>query len=140
MAIQAVIEPADLVRVPWPPPRLLGLCIHRRIVIPVFRLDEPGPADEEVEKPTILLVRSEQGCWGLRVNRSGLDVIEGPVPPSPDGTGSGIVNALVHQDRSHAVLDAETMWLDLRNEIELWYAQVRNSAGSSEADSRPRVL
>lgn len=137
-AVDAVIDSGPLVRLPLAPPRIIGLCAHRRQVLPVFLLAESG-AGSKTGDQVVVLLRSEQGTWGLQADRAGVTVVEGRVIPA-GADGPGAVGTLAHEGHSVVVLDPETAWLALREEVEQWYAQARGRYGAEAAPPRNNLV
>lgn len=116
-SVEAVIEPETLTPMPISPPRLAGLCPHRRQVLPVFRLDgSSAMAGEWV----VILVRSEQGPWGVQADRDGIAVVPRPATGPADASTQAIggVATVRHDGRSFDLIDPEACWSALRSEVQ----------------------
>lgn len=131
-ALGGVIETGDLVRMPLAPARVVGLCSHRRQALPVFQLEGSTPVC--TASSAVLLVRSDQGTWGLRADREGVAVIESHVVPG-SAEGPGACGTVLHEGRTYTVLDPELAWRDLRAEIEREYSKARPGADSSRSSN-----
>lgn len=130
-ALEGMIEPGPLVRLPLAPARVLGLCSHRRQVLPVFRFDEEGAAGGPL---AVLLVRTDQGNWGIRADRQGVALIDGRVV-SGGVEGPGATGTVLHEGRTHTYIDPERAWQALRGEVEREYASARGRAESVDTTS-----
>src|SRR5947209_1387245 len=80
-AVAEIVEADELVRVALCSPRVLGLCAYRRDLLPVIDLSEgrPAAAAPAEGRPVIMILRGEQGAWGIRIDRGGAVVAEGPL-------------------------------------------------------------
>ena len=124
-SVVEVIETEGLVRLPHGPSGVLGLCAFRRDVIPVVRLDS-GPDRETTAhgRTDVLILRTEQGCWGLRIDRSGTAVIEDYLEEDPDLDPEAspgptvLIGTLRKGDMVCSVIDPESTWQRLRAAIE----------------------
>ena len=130
-AVAEVVELDRMVPIPLCPPRVLGLCALRRDVVPIVRLDEGD--DDPAGDYVALLLRTEQGDWGIRIGRGGVAVVDDghdyrDGPANPYG-GVAVVGAVERAGTAHAVLDPAETWRLLRDEIEHWYGQARARAG-----------
>lgn len=121
-AVEAVIEPESLVAIPLTPPEILGLCAYRRQVPPVVRLVEPSSQSDGPS--VVILLRTEQGLWGIQADRDGIEVVAGlTVDPVPGPTATaprawGVVTAIHHDGRSIDLIDPEASWSAFRREIQ----------------------
>src|SRR5438874_2320734 len=94
-SVAEVIEVERLVRLPHCPPRVLGLCVLRRELIPVIGLNEPaaGPASTPAPAPAralVLILRTARGTWAIRINSEGTVVAEESLDePDPDARPLG---------------------------------------------------
>jgi purine-binding chemotaxis protein CheW len=135
-ALEEVADLGELVPVPMTAPAVLGLQIHRRTVVPVVH-SSAGLRDERHEATPILLVlRSEQGPWGLRVDRAGLVIVDRtmPIVALPHGAGDvgvlAVEGELEHGGQTHRLIDGARTWSNVRGQVEGWYAGLRRRAGT----------
>ena len=143
-AVVEVIETDRLVRLPHSPSVVLGLCAFRRDVIPVVRLtDGPDDRNHTSERIDVLILRTEQGFWGLRIDRSGTvvadDVLQADLPMEPPGSSQGpvLLGTLQRGDASCGVIDPESTWQRLRAAIE---SDLRAPAGAAPVEAlSPRM-
>jgi chemotaxis signal transduction protein len=128
-AVAEIVEAEELVGLALCSPRMLGLCPYRRDLLPVLALSEapaatPVPAEG---RPMVMILRGEQGTWGIRIDRGGTIVAEGPLDDrgaAAVGLGSGgavVIGSITRGDTTHAAIDAEATWRNLRDAIERWY-------------------
>jgi hypothetical protein len=123
-SVAEVVRVERLVRLPLAPPRLVGLRILRRDVIPVFR-----PREAELKNAVatdgvslVLLIRAAQGIWGLLIDREGLQVRE-EIPTnhersSPDPAPDRVLIDEVTYQR----IDPEIAWEELQMSMNSWYS------------------
>lgn len=129
-AVAEVVEADKLVRLSLCPPEILGLCTVRRDIVPVLSLT-PGPGAElhagsDTDRRNIVLIlHSEHGAWGIRIDREGTVVAEGVLDPAAGAqagpTGPAIAGTLRRGDQSHAVIDPARTWRNVRENVEAWY-------------------
>src|SRR5271154_934231 len=70
-AVVEIVEAEELVRLPLCSPQVLGLCTYRRDLLPVIALGQdrdtaPAPGEG---RPVVLILRSEHGTWGIKIDR-----------------------------------------------------------------------
>lgn len=124
-AVAEIVEVEELVRLPLCSPWVLGLCAYRRDLLPVVALGRETAATTDQGRPVVLIVRSEQGTWGIQIDRGGASVAEGPLnergrlSPTPDG--AVIIGAITRGDAIHSAIDTEATWRNIRDAIERWY-------------------
>jgi purine-binding chemotaxis protein CheW len=135
-AVAEIVESERLVRLPLGPPRVLGLCTYRRDLVPVISFDEPS-ADAtvaEAGRPVVLILRGEHGTWGLKIDRGGTLVAEGPLEDcgtaSASPGGAVVIGMITRGASAHAVIDAEGTWWNARDAIERWYNGDPNRAAA----------
>lgn len=128
-AVDEVADVVTLVPIPLTSPTVLGLHIHRRTVIPVVQPPGCVVADNAEASPILLVLRSEQGPWGLMVDRAGLAIVDKPMPIVPIaslGVGAGgdlaIEGGVDFHGRLHRLIDAGRTWQMFREQIEGWYS------------------
>lgn len=135
-AVVEVIETDGLVRLPHGPKSIVGLAAFRRDVIPVVQFghadDEPVPRG----RIDVLILRTEQGFWGLHIHRSGTAVVEDYLEEDPEldpdvpQKPPVLIGTLRKGDMVSSVIDTESTWLRLRTAIEADYrAPLANPAG-----------
>ncbi len=87
--VAEVVQADRLIRLAHCPPQILGMCTVRRDVIPVLTLN-PGAASTEPAPETpvvVLVIRSDQGMWGIRIDREGTAVGDGVLSDTYPGNG-----------------------------------------------------
>ena len=132
VGLESVVEVVDcerLVQLPHSPPRVLGLCMLRRELLPVIGLDrgeEPG-SDKTTGRQLVLVLRTGRGTWAVPVAGEGTAVtqatLDEPCPP-PD-TGSPWLTFLGTVRRGetvHAAIDLETTWAHVRDGVATYHA------------------
>ncbi len=136
-AVAEVVAADNLVALPLGWPGLRGLCVYRRELLPILDLDaspcpEPASTAREGREPaTVLILRSDQGAWGLRIERGGVTVAEGRfhaegAPLDAPARGAPVViGTLQHGETTHLVIDHEATWRNTRGAIENWYRDGR---------------
>jgi chemotaxis signal transduction protein len=128
-AVAEIVEAEALVRLALCSPRVLGLCTYRRDLLPVIALDEgastPDTPGHVESRAVVLILRGEHGTWGIRIDRGGTVVAEGTLDERvtiPEGAaGAVVIGSITRGGTSHAVIDAEATWRNVRDAIELWY-------------------
>jgi len=126
-AVAEIVEAEALVRLPLCSPQVLGLCTYRRELLPVIELSKgppatPGPLEG---RPVVLILRSEHGMWGIKIDRGVVIVAEvpldepGPLPAGSDG--AVVIGSITRNDVSHSVIDADATWRNVRDMIESRY-------------------
>jgi purine-binding chemotaxis protein CheW len=128
--VAEVVEAEGLVRLPLGSKRILGLCVFHREVVPVVSLGDlecstTGPGQSE-PRPLVLVLRSEPGIWGLRIDRGGTTVAEAPLedasePRLAEPSGPILRGTVLSEGTPHAVLDSESTWCSLRDALQRWY-------------------
>jgi chemotaxis signal transduction protein len=122
-AVEEVNRVDSLVRLPLGPPRLAGLCVVRRAVVPVFWMDPPEADDRRAagEHDLVLVLRIDHGSWGLLIDAEGIVVHQdGPAPES--GPAEGVdPGRIVRDGKVYEVLDPAHTWHDLRMTVDAWY-------------------
>jgi hypothetical protein len=110
-AVVEVVDGADLVRVPLGPPQVIGLFAFRREVVPVVDLfATAGGGDPPTS--AILMVHTDRGLWGLRIDRQGVSVAEGPC--AGDRT-------MTRGETVYTVIDPEHTCREVRSAVESTY-------------------
>jgi chemotaxis signal transduction protein len=165
-SVAEVLKTERLVRLPWSPPRVVGLCPYHREVVPVVSMgvpaggagegiaSGPGPthgADGSPEGPgidagarhVVLILRTEQGTWGVRADAENTIVSrESPDshPPTADGSGRVLLGSIRRAATSYDVLDAEATWRELRSAVARWYGLISEYEACSLAacEAEPR--
>ena len=141
-AVAEIVDADGLIRLPMGPPRVLGLFTLRRDVVPVLRMAEgqdgdPGGPDTKL---VVLILRTEGGVWGIRVDRGTTVGVEetliDPDAPPPSGVGPEGPRTIVRGGTAFAVVDPESAWREVRATIEGSY---RPHGGRSEAPSHGAV-
>jgi hypothetical protein len=126
-AVAEIVEAEEFVGLALCSPRVLGLCAYRRDLLPVIAFSDassatPGPAEG---RPVVMILRGEHGSWGIRIDRGGAIVAEGPLDDRGGATagpgGAVVIGSITRGDTTHAAIDAEATWRNLRDAIERWY-------------------
>ena len=130
-AVAEIVDSDGLVRLPLSPPRVLGLFTLRRDVVPVLRMtegrdDDTGGPDTKL---VVLILRTEGGVWGIRVDRGTTVGVEETLhdpdaPPSAEDGPEG-PRTIVRGGTAFAVVDPESAWREVRATIEGWYGSHR---------------
>jgi purine-binding chemotaxis protein CheW len=126
-AVAEVVEADRLVRLSLCPPQILGLCNVRRDIVPVLSLtshvaDDGPDADNQT---VVLIVHSDQGGWGIRIDREGTAVADGVLDeayePGQGRQGPAIVGTLRRGGVDYEVIDPTRTWRNVRENVEAWY-------------------
>jgi purine-binding chemotaxis protein CheW len=126
-AVAEIVEADEFVGLALCSPRVLGLCTYRRDLLPVIGFSEGQPAASgpAVGRPVVMIVRSEHGTWGIRIDRGGTAVAEGPLDDRGATTvgpgGAVVIGSITRGETTHAAIDAEATWRNIRDAIERWY-------------------
>lgn len=126
-AVAEVVQAERLVRLALCPPQVVGLCTVRRDIVPVLSLTalEGGEEQEPEGRTVVLILRSEEGVWGIRADREGTAVADGQLDPAQtlqaERGGAAIVGTLRRGDVAHAVIDPGQTWRNVREHVEAWY-------------------
>jgi chemotaxis signal transduction protein len=143
--VAEVVEAEGLVRLPLGSERVLGLCVFHRDVVPVIDLGHPeGKAAglaQPASRPMVLVLRSEPGIWGLRIDRDGTTVAAAPLDAGSETDrvvpgGPVLKGTVVSEGTNHAVLDSEATWSHLRDALQGWF---RGDLGPSPSVALPRT-
>jgi chemotaxis signal transduction protein len=145
-SVAGVLETDRLVRLPWSPPQVVGLCSYHREAVPVVTLGslEDKAADDRRKAQgtetalhstetthidlgrsrwTVLVLRTDQGAWGISV-KAGSAVMSQESPehfaPRTDDRGGVLVGTVRFAGTSHGILDAEATWCGLRCAVVRW--------------------
>ena len=150
--VAEVLELDSFVRISLCPPAIAGLCPYHGQVVPVAALSgDLAPPTEKVPqsrgsgkavRESVLILQTEQGLWGLRVDRGGTIVIAARPSrhePVMDADGSVTVGLIRHAGSDHALLDAAATWRALREMVVHGYVKIRETAGARPAVGRPEV-
>ena len=127
-AVAEIIEADGLVRLPLSPSCVLGYCTFRRDVVPVVRLaDGASGADSEADaRLTIMILRTEQGTWGVKIERGGAVVVEAPLDDTTVLTavpaGPAFLGAIRREGQIYPAIDPERTWRRFRDAVERGYA------------------
>jgi len=135
-SVVEVVETDGLVRLPHGPKSILGLAAFRRDVIPVVQFGHAGDDPAPRGRIDVLILRTEQGFWGLHIHRSGTVVVEDYVEEDPaldpdvPRKAPVLIGTLRKGDMVCSVIDTESTWLRLRTAIESDYrAPLASPAG-----------
>jgi CheW-like domain len=144
-AVAEIIEAGGLVRLPLSPACVLGLCSFRRDVVPVVRLveepaDAPGGDDA---RQTILILRTEQGTWGVKIERGGTVVVEAPLDDSvaltAEPAGLAFLGAIRRAGMTYPAVDPERTWRRLREAVERSYGSLHDRPPPRPGETAPRA-
>ncbi|WP_406694945.1 chemotaxis protein CheW [Singulisphaera sp. Ch08] len=126
-AVAEVVQADRLIRLAHCPPQILGLCTVRRDIVPVLSLS-PDASDVALDPETpvvVLVLRSDQGMWGIRIDREGTAVSDGvlvaPFQGEPTTGGAEVVGSVQRGDLAHAVIDPDRTWWNVRASVDAWY-------------------
>ncbi|MFO0907594.1 MAG: chemotaxis protein CheW [Isosphaeraceae bacterium] len=128
-SVAEIVEFDRLVRLPQSPPRLAGLCVLRRDVLPIVGLETTPPAETEEhrDRHLVLILKTSQGSWGIEVAAEGTVVAEEPLEAAP-GRSDDVqpwftLLGLVHRGEStYSAIDPEGTWQQVRRGVESYYA------------------
>jgi chemotaxis signal transduction protein len=115
--VAEIVEAAAVVPVPMVPPVIAGLHAWRREVVPVVELDAltaAGPRHPE-GSGALLILRTGQGPWGLRIDRAGTSVVRDP------RAAESLCGAVERSGVVYTILDPETVWQETRAAVRAWY-------------------
>jgi chemotaxis signal transduction protein len=151
--VAEILETDTLVRLPWSPPQVVGLCSHHREVVPVVALrpldrdagDDPTSADaqaapagrdtervrcDDPSRRVVLILKTEHGAWGARVE-AGNPIMsrESASYNSPRESTSGavLIGVIRHEAISYRILDPEATWRRVRSEVGRWAGLINES-------------
>jgi purine-binding chemotaxis protein CheW len=120
---------------------VVGLCPHRRQVIPIVAL-EPGRAGSlgnrgpGTGRPAVLILRTSQGPWGISIDRDATAIsAERPTRHEPrEGAGACVTLGSIRLGKTDfALLDPESTWQSVRKRIVNWYAGAGENGNPPEA-------
>lgn len=131
-AVAEVVEADRLVRLTHCPPQVLGLCTVRRDIIPILTLvpastqAEPSVPETTPESRLVaLILRSEMGSWGIRIDREGTVVADDAavtLARSPEvDYGATVLGMLRRGEANHTIIDPVQTWRNVRGTVEAWY-------------------
>jgi chemotaxis signal transduction protein len=126
-AVVEIVEADEFVPLAHCTPRLLGLFAYRRDLLPVIDLSEGRPfmAEPAEGRAVIMILRGEHEAWGIRIDRSTSVVVKGTLedrhPATAGPGGSVVIGSIRRGERTHAAIDSEATWRNLRDSIERWY-------------------
>jgi chemotaxis signal transduction protein len=158
-SVAEVLETDTVVRLPWSPPQVVGLCTYHREVVPVVRLEPPPQSGgdrvraghnpeslaERCEEKTrlgdgsrcvVLMMKSEHGAWGIAVD-SQITLVSRETPefhePEVCAQGPVLIGDVRRAEACYRILDAEATWRGLRSAVVRWSGLI-----SEFSDSSPR--
>lgn len=125
-----------LTRLPLAPPRVVGLCSSRRDIIPVLRdpdhvTEPPHVAADSHVKALVLVLRSEMGRWGLRLDSQDVVVLDATAEVYPHGKYGPA--AIVHDGVEFTVIDADENWKEIQDSMREWFAPRQHGGGQGPA-------
>jgi hypothetical protein len=146
-SVAGVLETHTLVRLPWSPPRVVGLCSYHREVVPVVVLGnarknvadglstKPGragatdltpaqPGFERLGRSSVLIMKTEHGAWGIPVEPERTFMSQDSpeyLPGRMDSDGPAVIGSVQRAGTCYGLLDAEVTWRDLRSRIVGWF-------------------
>jgi chemotaxis signal transduction protein len=150
-SVAEVLQTDSLVRLPWSPPQVVGMCSYHREVVPVVTLgdlsrevskyhveerderDQAGAngsprtngAIEDRTGCVVLILKTEHGAWGLRVDSANTIMSrESPEFDAPQMNASGavLVGSVCRAGTCYGIIDAEATWRGLRSSVGRWLA------------------
>jgi len=160
-SVAGVLETDTLVRLPWSPPRVVGMCSYHRDVVPVVVLghlqdgdghgfskepDLAAATDAVGERPgiddrarrVVLVLKTEHGAWGIWVEPENT-VISQASPeydaPRADARGPALIGSVRLAGTCHGILDAEATWRGLRSRVSRWSGLMNEQNPSSPLPS-----
>ena len=145
-AVAEIVEAEELVRLSLCSPVVLGLCAYRRDLLPVIALLDGPTAAPASGRPLVLIVRGEHGSWGLKIDRGGAVVAEGPLDDrratAAKPFGPAVIGSITRGGTTYAAIDAEATWRNVRDAIERWYKGDRGRDQDRRHDvlDTPRLL
>jgi purine-binding chemotaxis protein CheW len=137
-AVAEVVEADRLVRLAHCPPQVLGLCTVRRDIIPILSLapaptqaqvqteaESEGPEAARESRLVALILRSDLGAWGIRIDREGTVVADDAAvtlasSPGVDH-GATVLGTLRRGESTHTIIDPVQTWHNVRGTVEAWY-------------------
>lgn len=133
-AVEGILEAARIVRLPLCPRPVAGLCTYRGRILPVVRPAddcEGWAAGHPGRRATVLVLRTGQGLLGLLIDRDGIRIVadcevdggRGPDGEARASEGLVVAGSIERDGKSHAVIDPDRTWSDLRSTIERGYGQ-----------------
>jgi chemotaxis signal transduction protein len=160
-SVAEVLETDTLVRLPWSPPQVIGVCCYHRDVIPIVVLDarahaaredclgernhlvSAGSAGEkgvttDRTRRVVLILKNDSGAWGVPVDAANTIVsFESALYHAPRSTASGLVliGTVERGGTSYRILDAQATWCCLRSAIGRWSGLIIESNPSSPLPS-----
>jgi purine-binding chemotaxis protein CheW len=156
-SVAGVLETDTLVRLPWSPPQIVGMCSCRRDVVPVVFLGPPknGSGDLRCDRPdraaaidtirqksgldgrartVVLVLKTGHGAWGICVEPE-TTVLRQESPeilaPRMDATGPVVIGSVGFAETRFGILDAEATWRGLRSSVARWSGLMSESDPSS---------
>lgn len=127
--VAEVVQADRLIRLAHCPPQILGMCTVRRDIIPVLTL-RPGASSTEPAPETpvvVLVIRSDQGMWGIRIDREGTAVGDGVLSDTYPGERvaeagpTAIVGSVRRGELVHVAIDPNRTWWNVRAAVEAWH-------------------
>jgi chemotaxis signal transduction protein len=160
-SVAEVLETDTLVRFPWSPPEIIGMCSYHREVVPVVNLgprsrdggeEIPSGQDQTVGINTageaadtgepircvVLILKTEQGAWGVRVDSENTIMShESSECHSPRVYANGLVliGTVRLAGTCYGIVDAAATWRGLRSAVVRWSGLVSESNPSAPLPS-----
>ena len=122
-----IVTVDHLARFPLGPRQLMGLFVLRRDVVPVLDLD-PVPAGDPSYtegKAVVLVLQTEHGMWGVRIDREGTLLVQGA--PEPDeaadrgASSQGRRGRIANDGKHYVIIDPEASWSETRASVVAHY-------------------
>lgn len=161
--VAEVLEAERVVRLPWSPPQVVGLCLYHREVVPIVvfgsllgearenRLegsrrstaanpDGEGAGGRERTGCVVLILKTEHGAWGLRVDAE-TTVMSRESPeyhaPRISASGAVLIGTVERDGGFHGILDAEATWRGLRSAVARRHGRIIEPDDSSAPPADP---
>ena len=143
-SVVEVLEVDAMVRLPRTPPVILGICILRREVIPIvtFQAIDKHRPQWASTSALVLMLRGDRGAWALKIDATGTTVATDRVEPEPleHMAGTCLVQRgwLSREETRHAVIDYDSTWRHLRQDVEAAYSRTWGRESRSVEATRRR--
>jgi hypothetical protein len=95
--------------------------------------------DDEGSRCAILIMKTEHGPWGIRIDSEGTIICrERPdyYPSRMTECGAVLIGVIRRADTRYEIIDAESTWRGLRSVMDRWYGRISESKLPSSISSR----